>query len=334
MNWNIFSLLVSAIRRHLFLTRYLDFNSNTSGTTIHYTGHAMGAMGAMAGKNVGNTLACAIFAAKKQMPHNFRINIAKYGGIAALIFISIFVMPESVQLIYLQIVSAIFLLISIIGGVIFMISLVVGMYLGWRDYRKYKKLWKLVNKGSPQDTDDLLSHLSDRHPETRHTALLALHNICKDSPGKLLKHTTHDRESLASTLVGHLSETDEDILQTCSSTIKWLARDHGEMFVSHSKTIAQHIESPHATVQTNIAIALGNIAQFDHEHSSAYAKALAPAAKDLDSEVRKAAAATLGKIPCSESVTILEYLVDNETAPDVAQEARNSLKQLRTQTTA
>jgi hypothetical protein len=150
----------------------------------------------------------------------------------------------------------------------------------------------------------------------------------------LLKHTSHDRESLASTLVGHLSETDEDILQSCSGAIKWLARDYGEMFVSHSKTIAQHIESPHAAVQVNIVIALGNIAQFDHEHSSAYAKALSPAVKDLDSEVRKAAAATLGKLHCSESVKMLEYLVDNETAPDVIQEARNSLEQLRNQTTA
>jgi len=227
------------------------------------------------------------------------------------------------------------LVILVAPGLVLALFLpLVGNFLAWRDFKKYKKLRKLENKGSPQDVDELISHLSDRHPETRYAALYAIQNICEDSPGRLLKHTSHDRESLASTLVGHLSETDEDILQSCSGTIKWLARDHGEVFVSHSKTIAQHIESPHAAVQVNIVIALGNIAQFDHEHSSAYAKALSPAVKDLDSEVRKAAAATLGKLHCSESATMLEYLVDNETAPDVIQEARSSLEQLRNQTTA
>lgn len=333
MRWNVFSPLVSTVRRHFFLTKYIEFNSSSSSTTVHYTGNAMGAMGAMAGQDIGETMGCAIVAAK-QMPHDFLRNIAKYGGIAFLFFISIFIMPESVQLIYFRVLSAIFIASSIIGGFILIVSWVVGTHLGKRDYKRYKKLRKLGQNGSPQDADELLSYLSDRHLETRYAALLGIHSICKDSPGRLLKHTTSDPQSLASTLVGHLSETDEDTLQTCSGIIKWLARDHGEMFISHCKTIAQHIESPHAAVQVNIVIALGNIAQFDHEHSSAYAKALAPAAKDLDSEVRKAAAATLGKIACSESVTMLEYLVDNETAPDVTQEARNSLEQLRAQTAA
>jgi len=338
MKWNVFSPFVSAIRRHFFLTKYIEFNSRSSSTTVHYTGNAMGAMGAMAGQDIGETVGCAIVAAK-QMSHNPLRNTAKYSGIAFLVFILVFIvpysiLPESVLPIYADILGFVFVLPLIIGGFILLVSWFVGTHLGKRDYKRYKKLRKLGKNGSPQDADELLSYLSDRHRETRYAALLGIHSICKDSPGRLLKHTTHDPQSLASTLVEYLSETDEDILQTCSSTIKWLARDHGEMFVSHSKTIAQHIDAPHAAVQTNIVIALGNSAQFDHEHSSAYAKALAPAAKDLDSEVRKAAAATLGKIPCSESVTMLEYLVDNETAPDVAQEARNSLEQLRTQTAA
>lgn len=289
----------------------------------------MGALGAMMGQQGGNNLACSISAAK-QMSYNFPkrsiIYFSKCFGIILLLFLVGSLLPKFMGSIFLAIIF-IFLFSSIALPL-------VGNFLARRDFKKYKKVRKLENKGSPQDVDELISHLSDRHPETRYAALYGIQSICEDTPGKLLKHTSHDRESLASTLVGHLSETDEDILQSCSGAIKWLARDYGEMFVSHSKTIAQHIESPHAAVQVNIVIALGNIALFDHEHSSAYAKALSPAVKDLDSEVRKAAAATLGKLHCSESVTMLEYLVDNETAPDVIQEARNSLEQLRNQTTA
>jgi len=323
MKWNVFRSLVSTTRRLLFLTRYMEFNYNSSGTNIHYTGGAMGAMGAMAGQSIGTTVGCARSAAN-QMPHNFLRNIAKYSVIISLIYLFLTNMPSTIQRLSLIFASFVYLLL--------VASLIIGLHLGDKDYKKYKKIIELEKKGSPQDADELLSHLSDHHIENRQAALRAIHSICKDSPGRLLKHTTHSRESLASTLVGNLSETNESILETSSSTIKWLARDHGEMFVSHSKTIAQNIESPHAAVQTNITIALGNIAQFDREHNSAYAKALVPAAKDLDSEVRNAAAATLGKIPCSESITILEYLVDNETAPDVTQEAKKSLEQLRTPT--
>lgn len=289
----------------------------------------MGALGAMMGQQGGNNLACSISAAK-QMSYSFIkrsiIYFSKCFSIILLLFLLGSLLTNSIRSIVLIFVyPTLFLSMGL--------SL-VGNFLARRDFKKYKNVRKLGDEGSPQDVDELISYLSDRHPETRYAALYAIQNICEDSPGRLLKHTSHDRESLASTLVGHLSETDEDILQSCSGTIKWLARDHGEMFVSHSKTIAQHIESPHAAVQVNIVIALGNIAQFDPEYSSAYAKALSPAVKDLDSEVRKAAAATLGKLHCSESVTMLEYLVDNETAPDVIQEARNSLEQLRNQTTA
>ena len=289
----------------------------------------MGALGAMMGQHGGNNIACTISAAK-QMPYNVPkkiiIYLSKCWGIAfLLLFLGILLPSVLGYIIWVFVYPALFLSMGLP---------LVGNFLAWRDFKKYKKVRKLEDEGSPQDVDELISHLSDRHPETRYAALYAIQNICEDSPGRLLKHTSHDRESLASTLVGHLSETDEDLLQSCSGTIKWLARDHGKMFVSHSKTIAQHIESPHAAVQVNIVIALGNIALFNHEHSSAYAKALSPAVKDLDSEVRKAAAATLGKLHCSESVTMLEYLVDNETAPDVIQEARNSLEQLRNQTTA
>ena len=320
--------MIAMSRRHTFLTRYKKAHSS-SGNTVRYVGGSMGALGATMGQNVGNGIGYSISAAK-QIPYNvpkrFIIYFSKLMGIISLLGLFGMLLPDFIQVI-------LFIFTAPVVFLLFFLPL-VGNFLGRQDFKKYKKLRKLENEGSPQDVDELISHLSDRHPETRYAALYGIQSICEDTPGKLLKHTSHDRESLASTLVGHLSETDEDILQSCSGAIKWLARDYGEMFVSHSKTIAQHIESPHAAVQVNIVIALGNIAQFDHEHSSAYAKALSPAVKDLDSEVRKAAAATLGKLHCSESVKMLEYLVDNETAPDVIQEARNSLEQLRNQTTA
>lgn len=132
--------------------------------------------------------------------------------------------------------------------------------------------------------------------------------------------------------ISHLSEPNEDLSQTCSSVIKWLARDHGEMFIPHVKTIVQYLDSPHAGVQTNIAIAIGNIAQFDPDHRPAYAKALTPAAEDLDSEVRKAAAIALGAIHCPESVKMLKYLINNDTSSDVIEEGKNSLNKIQANT--
>jgi len=320
MPWNPFTSVIPKLRRINFLKYYIRSNSNSS-QSIHYVGGPAGFVGAMAGHDAGKNIAAYVHAVRSvsdaPLQTIVKSIIAVLGFLYIVIHISGFLFKISAVVLYF-------------GG-LFLFS--VCYFLGWRDYKKHKKMKKLAERGSTQDVDEAIAYLSARHPETQLLAMQALRDVCQNSPGRLLKNATHEPQSLATIFVSKLSETNENILTTCSSIIKWLSRDHGKMFLPHCKTIAHHVDSQHAAVQMNLVIALGNIAQFDQKHHPGYAKAIAPAAKDLDSEVRKAAAIALGNVHCSESVTILEYLRDNDTAPEVAQEATNSLKKLQTQIT-
>jgi len=320
MRWNPFAPIIQKIRRNQFLKSYIKSSWNST-QSFHYVGGPVGFAGAIAGQEAGKNGAARIAAIRAMSDNPLRTGVKIIVAVIGCLYLAIQISGLVFKITFLSLIW---------GG---NILLGIGMFLGWRDYKKHKKVQKLSQQESSQVVDEMIPHFSAHHPETRLLAMSVIHEICENSPGRLLKNTKRDSSSLATLFVSKLSEKEKDVLVVCSSIIKWLARDHGEMFLSHSKKIAHHIDSPYADVQKNLVIALGNIAQFDQEHHPSYAKAIAPAAKDLDSEVRTAAATALGNVRCPESVTILEYLHNNDTAPEVSQEAKNSLNKINVQTT-
>ncbi|QRG24174.1 HEAT repeat domain-containing protein [Halorubrum coriense] len=221
-------------------------------------------------------------------------------------------------------------LVGLVGIVTFLIGTVAsiwGLILGILDYRCLRQIRSLKTSPTPEGAADTLQYVDSYQPEIRCGALELINHVSEGTPGKVLKQSNRDASSIAETLIQSLHNENKLERQLAASTIKWYSRDYSPAFQPFSKQLASFVDYSDSIVQTGVVIALGNIGRTAGDSQTAYVKAISPAAKDEDPDVRQASALALGNLDCEASSQVLQHLAE-DTAPDVRQQAVQSLQSL------
>lgn len=217
-------------------------------------------------------------------------------------------------------------LLNRISKLLFIVVTVISCWalvLGVMDYQKFQKIKSLKNNPSPQGAAHAFNYLSTSQPEIRHNALALINFVSEETPRKVLKQSDSDVSEVAELLVQSLRTGDRLERQLAATAIKWYSRDYPQVFQPFSKELASFVEYQDSTVQTRIVISLGNVSRSAPKLAVSYAKAIFPAAKDEDPDVRQAAALALESINCEASSAILNRLAQ-DTAPNVRSQAIQS----------
>lgn len=219
-------------------------------------------------------------------------------------------------------------IIAFLASPLLGLLLLLGVVKGQRDFKAYRRTRNLQQVPSAENATAAIDYLDSRQPITRLFALRAILPVCSGTPGKLVKHHTEDVSTVAETLVERLKDENQEIRRDAAAVIKWFTRDYGRAFGPHTKLMSRVLEQPDSEIQADLAIALANIGATSDSPRS-FARALTPAVKDEDPDVRQAAAVALRNLRSDPSVKMLKHLSE-DSVPVVRQEARESLHSFTT----
>ncbi|WP_074792524.1 HEAT repeat domain-containing protein [Haloferax larsenii] len=217
-------------------------------------------------------------------------------------------------------------LLSFLASPLLAILLLVGVVKGQRDYKEFRRVQRLQQNPSAEKAAEAINHLDTRQSITRHFALQAILPVCSGTPGKLVKHLTTDISTVANLLTDRLKDDNREIQRSAATAVKWFTRDYGQVFGPHARLMSEMLKQPDSKIQAELAISLGNIGA-SSDNPQDFAKALTPAVKDEDPDVRQAAALGLRNLRCDRTVRMLRHLT-NDSSPEVRQQAQESLQAL------
>lgn len=331
----IYRLHVNRIKKNIYkakMKRY-ELSKSRSNSTNIIIGHPVAIGGAMYGKALGEGI-------RRMRSMGFRESVkllfwSMYGPTTYIIsmILTLFVIGFFVGL--LRLIAGIDLLSSDPWAMFMMLIFfgvpaipnLHGRYLARSDVKTTKRLQNSVGDASIDQIDEALQHIDHNHYQTRIAAAKVLATIIKGSPGKAVKYSSSDPESICEILIKQLQSDDGDMQELSIRCLSWMSRDYGQALHPYPKLFANFVQSDHTPLQVHSITILGNIGATDPDRRPAYVRAIKPGVTDPDADVRTAAANALGKLPCDPALGLLEELIQ-DTDPDVRQRASATVQQL------
>ncbi|MFC6723333.1 HEAT repeat domain-containing protein [Halobium palmae] len=212
-----------------------------------------------------------------------------------------------------------------LGGV-----LVLGILQGRRDYKQYCRVAALQSDPTPANAAEAFQHINSPQAIVRTTAIETVRAVCEYTPGKLTTRlgARLDAEAISESLVQRLRDEETDVRWSAATIIKLLSRDYPSAFYPHAPRFSTLLEHPDSHVRIEMALTLGYLGSASTDTASSAAGALVPAVQDADPDVRRAATASLGRLPCPRSITMLDHLTA-DAMPAVQQDAQRALDSVR-----
>lgn len=298
--------------------KYKLRNQSTGGNTI-IIGHVSAIAGYFAGKRGGQDLRAffnstdSVFDAVVRRFHGPLLFVVPLLiGLVAFLPIGVFIN----EMVYLGVVLS-----GAIGPVTH------ANYLARRDFKTTKQLRETTGQLQPETVQTAFQNIHHHQQPVREAAFQVLRQSFQDSPGAAVKTLSAEPEAISNSLRDCLDYDDLPTVHGSLVCLKWFSRDFAALLAPESKRFVQYLRSDHSGMQVQATLILGNIGASDSEQRAQYAAALTPSVKDLDAEVRAAAAISLGNLPCRKSMQMLKHLSE-DSDPEVRRRANTALQNI------
>lgn len=244
------------------------------------------------------------------------------GLMISLIAFSVFYLLNITQI--LQLSPILQLILS--GVVGFLPGFAIRLRLVRNDVKLTDELLAEFNEGSEKRIDFAMENLDHIQEQIQRTSVLLVANILSGSPGKAIKYSSYQPDEIGEVLVEAIPEVNEGSAEKILEGVNWLSRDYPKAVKPYANKFKQLLKVTSTPIQCHSVEILGNIGRIS-SNKSAYVNAIEPAVSDDDSDVRSSAISALSKLPCEESLKLLENL-STDTDPTVRKRASNTLHQI------
>lgn len=200
-------------------------------------------------------------------------------------------------------------------------------YLARRDFKTTKQLRENAGQLRPETVQTAFQNIHHHQQPVRESAFQVLQQSFQGSPGAAVKTLPGEPDAISKSLRNCLDYDDLPTVRGSLVCLMWFSRDFPNLLAPESKRLARYLDSDHSGIQVQATHILGNIGASKPEQREQYATALAPSVKDLDAEVRGAAAISLGKLPCEKSMQMLKHLSE-DSDPEVRQRANTAIQNI------
>lgn len=225
-----------------------------------------------------------------------------------------------------QVSPAVHLILSGLAGV--SPGLAIRLKLVKNDVKITDKLLAEFNEGSEKRIDFAMERLDHIQERIQRTSVLLVAHIISGSPGKAIKYSSYEPDEIGEVLVEAIPEVNEESAVNILEGVNWLSRDYPTAVEPYAGQFKQLLKVTSTPIQCHSVEILGNIGRMS-SNKKAYVNAIKPAVSDDDSDVRSSAVSALSKLPCEESLKLLENL-STDTDPTVRDQASDIMQQMAT----
>lgn len=190
--------------------------------------------------------------------------------------------------------------ISLIGSVfILLVFFYFFVIRNMWNKRLRKRAYELYERSTPEAGAKALSLLGRRDKRTRVIAGAVVAEGCRVAPGKVVKQSSKDVETIVAQLVRRLTDSEDEVRANAAVSLKFFARDYPDAVIEHIAPIRSALTGSASSVQTNAALTAGNLISAFPDHAEQFREPLAKLCSDEDPEVRGAACVAFGYFPGS-----------------------------------
>ncbi|RRJ30545.1 AAA family ATPase [Halocatena pleomorpha] len=189
--------------------------------------------------------------------------------------------------------SAVVAVISVLLLIIFYFYIIRTL---WND-RLRKRAYELQERSTPEAGAEAISLLGRRDRRVRTVAAAVVANGCRVAPGKVVKQSSKDVETIVVRLVRRLTDSVHDVRANAAVSVKFFARDYPETVIEHADPIRNTLTASDSSVQTDAALAVGNLIAAFPDRADEFREPLSELCSDEDPEVRAAACVAFGYVP-------------------------------------
>lgn len=316
----VYTNIVNRHRKYKYEKKFEKYKQQShSGDTI-LIAYPTAIMGYFAGKSIGQD-ARAFFNSVDSVPG---VIIRRFHG--PMIFVLFFILGSVIFR-----PMEFFLDESLYAAVVLMTAVapvVHANYLARQDIQTMKQLRQNTNQTTPETVQEAFQNIHHYHHSIRESAFRVLQQAFQDSPGWAVKSLSAEPETISDSLLKCLDYDDVPTVRGSLICLKWFSRDFATLLISESDRFPKYVNSDRSDIQAPASVILGNIGANNPENIGQYASALTPAVKDIDAEVRLAAAVSLENLPCQQTIKMLKHL-RNDSDAEVCQQANESLQRVK-----